>query len=109
MIEYFWNSHVFFTLATKIVLNLGDFPMKNVVKFFGIPMSSLGGVHLISGITHLVCNHTRRYRGFARRNMHVCIRSRFCPAAWFPFVWRGIEKNNNNKTDGTFDLLRRTI
>ena len=27
-----------------------DFPMKNVVKIFGIPMSSLGGVHLISGI-----------------------------------------------------------
>ena len=24
--------------------------MKNVVKIFGIPMSSLGGVHLISGI-----------------------------------------------------------
>ena len=26
--------------------------MKNVVKFFRIPMSSLGGVHLISGIAH---------------------------------------------------------
>ena len=26
--------------------------MKNVVKIFGIPMSSLGGVHLISGIDH---------------------------------------------------------
>ena len=26
--------------------------MKNVVKIFGIPMSSLGGVHLISGIAH---------------------------------------------------------
>ena len=50
MIEYFGNSHVFFTLATKKVLILGDFLMKNVVKIFGIPMSSLGGVHLISGI-----------------------------------------------------------
>ena len=28
----------------------GDFPMKIVVKISGIPMSSLGGVHLISGI-----------------------------------------------------------
>ena len=27
-----------------------DFPVKNVVNFFGIPMSSLVGVHLISGI-----------------------------------------------------------
>ena len=26
--------------------------MKNVVKIFGIPMSSLEGVHLISGIAH---------------------------------------------------------
>ena len=26
--------------------------MKNVVKIFGIPISSLGGVHLISGIAH---------------------------------------------------------
>ena len=51
MIEYFGNSHVVFTLATKKVLNFFlDFPMKNVVKIFGIPMSSLGGVHLISGI-----------------------------------------------------------
>ena len=30
----------------------GDFPMKNVVKIFGIPVFSLGGVHLISGIGH---------------------------------------------------------
>ena len=28
--------------------------MKNVVKFFGIPMSSLGGVHLISGTAQCV-------------------------------------------------------
>ena len=28
--------------------------MKNVVKIFGIPMSSLGGVHLISGIAQSV-------------------------------------------------------
>ena len=48
MIEDFGNSHVFFTLATKKCLILGDFPMKIVIKFFGIPMSSLGGVHLIS-------------------------------------------------------------
>ena len=52
MIEYFGNSHVFFTLATKKCLIFFDFPMKNVVKIFGIPMSSLGGVHLISGIAH---------------------------------------------------------
>ena len=50
MIEYFGNSHIFFTLATKKCLIFWDFPMKNVVKIFGIPMSSLGGVHLISGI-----------------------------------------------------------
>ena len=57
MIEYFGNSHVFFTLATKKVLNFFlDFPMKNVVNIFGIPMSSLGGVHLISGIAQ--CTYT---------------------------------------------------
>ena len=28
--------------------------MKNVVKIFGIPMSSLGGVHLISGIAQCI-------------------------------------------------------
>ena len=48
MIEYFGNSHVFFTLSTKKCLIFLDFPMKNVVKISGIPMSSLGGVHLIS-------------------------------------------------------------
>ena len=37
-------------LQPKKCLILGDFPMKNVVKIFGIPMSSLEGVHLISGI-----------------------------------------------------------
>ena len=36
----------------KKCLIFWDFPMKNVVKIFGIPMSSLGGVHLISGIAH---------------------------------------------------------
>ena len=51
VIEYFGNSHVFFILATKKkVLYFLGFPMKIVVKNFGIPMSSLGGVHLISGI-----------------------------------------------------------
>ena len=55
MIEYFGNSHVFFTLATKKVLSFLGFPMKNVVKIFGIPVSSLGGVHLISGIAQWVC------------------------------------------------------
>ena len=50
MIEYLGNFHVFFTLATKKVLIFLDFPMKNMVKVFGIPMCSLGGVHLISGI-----------------------------------------------------------
>ena len=52
MIEYFGNSHVFFTLATKKVLNFFGFPMKNVVKILGIPVS-LGGMHVISGIAHL--------------------------------------------------------
>ena len=50
MIEYFGNSRVFFTLATKKMLNFFGFPSGNVGKIFGIPMSSLGGVHLISGI-----------------------------------------------------------
>ena len=35
-----------------VPLILGDLPMKNVVKIFGILMSSLGSVHLISGIAH---------------------------------------------------------
>ena len=33
---------------------------RNVVKILGIPMSSLGGVHLIFGIaqyTHVTCSH----------------------------------------------------
>ena len=50
MIEYFGNSHVFFTTAIKKCLIFWDFPMKNVVKILGILKSSLGGVHLISGI-----------------------------------------------------------
>ena len=39
----------------------------------------------------------------ARENVRVCttryapILARFCPAAWFPFVWRGIEKNNKKR------------
>ena len=37
-------------LQPKKCLILGDSPMENVAKIFGIPMSSLGGVHLISGI-----------------------------------------------------------
>ena len=37
-------------LQPKKCLFFFDFPMKNVVKIFGIPMSSLGGMHLISGI-----------------------------------------------------------
>ena len=41
-------------LQPKKCLIFWDFPMKNVVKIFGIPMSSLGGVHLISGIAHLL-------------------------------------------------------
>ena len=41
-------------LQPKKCLILGDFPMKNVVKIFGIPMSPLGGVHLISGIVHCI-------------------------------------------------------
>ena len=51
MIEYFGNSHVFFTIATKKVPNFFGFPNKNVVEIFGISVSSfIGGVHLISGI-----------------------------------------------------------
>ena len=38
-------------LQPKKCLIFGDFPMKNVVKILRIPMSSSGGVHLISGIT----------------------------------------------------------
>ena len=41
-------------LQPKKCLILGDFLMKNVVKFLGIPMYSLGGVHLISGKAHLI-------------------------------------------------------
>ena len=37
-------------LQPKKYLVFWDFPMKNVVKILGLPMSSLGGVHLISGI-----------------------------------------------------------
>ena len=37
-------------LQPKKCLIFWDFPMKNVVKILGIPMSSSGGVHLISGI-----------------------------------------------------------
>ena len=39
-------------LQPKKCLIFWDFPMKNMVKIFVIPMSSLGGVHLISGIAH---------------------------------------------------------
>ena len=41
-------------LQPKKCLIFWDFPIQNVVKIFGIPMSSLGGVHLISGIVHCV-------------------------------------------------------
>ena len=41
-------------LQPKECLILGDFPMKNVVKISGIPMSSLGGVHLISEIAQYI-------------------------------------------------------
>ena len=54
MIEYFGNSHVFFTLTTKKVLNFWDIPIQSVVKIFGIPMSFLGCVHLTSGIANYV-------------------------------------------------------
>ena len=49
MIEYFGNSMSSLPLQPKKCLIFWDFPMKKVVKIFGIPMSSLGGVHLISG------------------------------------------------------------
>lgn len=38
------------TLQAKKLLDLGEFPMKNVGKIGGNPISSLGSVHLISGI-----------------------------------------------------------
>ena len=41
--------------------------MKNVVKIFGIPMSPLGGVHLISGIAHF----------FLQKNI-IFMQSRLC-------------------------------
>ena len=47
--------------------------MKNVVKIFGIPMSSLGGVHLISGIDH--CGkllYLWIFFGMNRANYHYC-------------------------------------
>ena len=51
MIEYFGNLHIFFILATKKVLNFLGFPSEKCGSIFlGIPMSSLRGVHLISGI-----------------------------------------------------------
>ena len=37
-------------LQPKKCLIFWDFLIKNVVKIFGIPMSFLGGVHIISGI-----------------------------------------------------------
>ena len=40
----------FLPLQPKKCLIFWDFPVKNVVNCFGIAMSSLGGVHLISGI-----------------------------------------------------------
>ena len=54
MIEYFGNSMSSLPLQPKECLILGDFPMKNVVKISGIPMSSSGGVHLISGIAQYI-------------------------------------------------------
>ena len=39
-------------LQPKKSLIFWDFPIQNVVKIVGIPMSSLGGVHLLSGIAH---------------------------------------------------------
>ena len=50
----FGNSRVFYTLATKKCLNVWEFPMKNVDNIFWIPMSSFGGVHLISGVVQLI-------------------------------------------------------
>ena len=55
-------------LQPKKCLILGDFPMKNAVKIFGIPMSSLGGVHLISGIAQLVY-HGSKYSRNKRRGV----------------------------------------
>ena len=41
-------------LQPKKCLIFWDFPMKNVVKICGIPTSSLGDVHLISGIAQFI-------------------------------------------------------
>ena len=51
-ITIFWNSHVFLTLVTTKVINFLKNPTKNVVKIVVIPMSSWGGVCLISVIAY---------------------------------------------------------
>ena len=56
MIEYLGIPMSSLPLQPKKCLIFWDFPMKNVVEICGIPMSSLGGVHLISGIAHLAPN-----------------------------------------------------
>ena len=58
------------------------------------------------------------YREFARRGTHLYEHdfAAFCHAPWFPFAWRGIEKNkkqknkqtkqkNKTKNASTFDLV----
>ena len=48
----FGSPHVFFTLGQKVINILGIPNEKNVGKMFVIPISSLGGGYLISGIAH---------------------------------------------------------
>ena len=61
------------SLQPKKCLIIWEFPMKNVVKIFGgFPLSSLGGVHLISGIAHLCATECEMWVHFQnRRDQHL--------------------------------------
>ena len=68
--QKFWKFlYLLSTLRPKKCFILGEFPMKNVGIFFIIIifMSSLEGVHLISGIAHFK-NH---FRWFYSRGFHI--------------------------------------
>ena len=68
-------------LQPKKCLIFLDFPMKNVVKIFGIPMSSLGGVHQISGI--------------AQSNIVVFAKNVPCAIYWLPSHIRNVICSEN--------------
>ena len=57
----------------KKCLIFRDFQMKNMVKIFGIPMSSLAGVHLISGIAHFTLQISVLRVGSACRWQHMTV------------------------------------